>query len=77
MSPTLIMTTASAHGIMACLYHLPHVCHTLVPEIHVCPEMLHVFRYIYMLTCVILHSTEQQERLELLKSTVKIINKDK
>ena len=30
-----------------CIYH------TLVPEIRVCPEMLHVFHYIDMLICVI------------------------
>ena len=29
------------------------VCHTLVPEICVCPEMLCVFQYIDVLTCVI------------------------
>ena len=32
------MTTAPAHGIMVCLYHLPRVCRTLVPKIRVCPE---------------------------------------
>ena len=37
------MTTASACGIMVCLYHLPCVCHTLVPKISVHPEMLHAF----------------------------------
>ena len=36
-----------------CLYHLPRVCHTLVPEIHVHPEMLCVLRYIDVLTCVL------------------------
>ena len=53
------------------MYHLPCVCHTLVPEIHVHPEVLCVFRYIDMLTCVIyncIQSTEQQGRLELLVS---------
>ena len=36
------------------MYHLPLVCHTLDPEIPVCPEMLHVFQYnIDMLTYVI------------------------
>ena len=51
-SPTLIMRTAPweqhidhENRIMVCLYHLPRVCRTLVPEIHVRPEMLHVFRY--------------------------------
>ena len=28
------------------MYHLPRVCCTLVPEIHVCHEMLTVFWYI-------------------------------
>ena len=45
------------------MYHLPRVCCTLVPEIRVHPEMLLVFRYIDVLTCVIyncMHSTEQQ-----------------
>ena len=28
--------------IYLCLHHLPCDCHTLVPEIHVCPEMFHV-----------------------------------
>ena len=32
---------------------LPHVCRTLVPEIHVHPGMLRVFWYIDVLTCVI------------------------
>ena len=35
------------------MYHLPHVCCTLVPEIHVYPEILRVFWYIDALTCVI------------------------
>ena len=34
------------NGIYVSVYHLPCVCCTLVPDIHVCPEMLHVFRYI-------------------------------
>ena len=62
------------------MYHLPCVCYTLVPEIRVCPEMLHVFRYIDVLTCVIyncMHSTEQQGRLELLMSVVRIIDEDR
>ena len=45
------------HGIMVCMYlfmyHLPHVCRTLVPEIRVRPEMLFVFQYIDLLMCVI------------------------
>ena len=41
------------NGMYLSMYHLPRVCRTLVPEIHVRPEMLHVFRYIGVLTCVI------------------------
>ena len=80
------MKTAPKRGIIVSeylsMYHLPRICRTLVPEIHVHPEMLRVFRYIDMLTCVSynctrlkdLCSTEQQGRLELLVSAVKIIN---
>ena len=54
-NPTLIMTMASASRIIVsiylCLYHLPHVCRTLVPKICAHPEMLHV--YLYVLMCVI------------------------
>ena len=35
------------------MYHLPRVCRILVPEIRVRHEMLRVFWYIDMLTCVI------------------------
>ena len=42
-----------AHETNLSMYHLPHVCRTLVPEIRVCPEMLRVFQYIGLLTCVI------------------------
>ena len=62
------------------MYHLPRVRRTLVPEIRVRPEMLCIFRYIDVLTCVIyncMHSTEQQRRLELLVSAVKIIDEDR
>ena len=55
------------------MYHLPRICCTLVPEICVCPEMLHVFQYIDVLTCMIynyMHLTEQQRGLELLVSAV-------
>ena len=55
------------------MYHLPRVFRTLVPEIRVRPEMLRVFRYIDLLTCMIyncIHSTEQQGQLELLMSAV-------
>ena len=49
------------------MYHLPRICHTLVPEIrvHTETEMVHVFQYIDMLTCVIyncMHSTEHCEQ---------------
>ena len=33
------------------MYHSPHVCRTLVPEIRVCPEILDVFWYIDVLMC--------------------------
>ena len=82
------MTTAPAWNngiymyvsIFLCMYHLPRVCHTLVPEIHVRPEIIHVFQYIDVLTCVIyncMHSNEQQGRLELLVPAVKIIDEDR
>ena len=35
------------------MYHLPRVCHTLVPEICVRPKILHIFQYIDVLMCVI------------------------
>ena len=57
------------------IYHLLRVCHTLVPEIYVHPEMFCVFRYIEVLTYVINNCT-QQEWLELLMSSVKIIDED-
>ena len=63
-----------------CMYHLPRICCTLVPEIYVRREMLRVFRYIDVLMCVIyncMHSTEHQGRLELLMSAVKIIDEDR
>ena len=53
-SPTLIVTAARI-----CIYVsnilpiLPHVFHTLVLEIHVHPEMLRIFWYIDVLTCMI------------------------
>ena len=40
------------------MYHLPHVCHTLVLEIHVRPEIHRVFQYIDMLICVIHNCTQ-------------------
>ena len=57
------------NGMSVFMYHLPHVCRTLVPEIRVCPEMLRVFRYIDVLTCVIYNLTERS-------SAVKIINEE-
>ena len=69
------------------MYYLPCICRTLVPKIRVRPEILRIFRYIDMLTCVIynfMHSTvnKQQERLELQfthvsDSAVKIIDEDR
>ena len=47
------MSCILSSGMYLSMYHLPHVCCTPVPEIHVRPEMLHVFRYIGVLTCVI------------------------
>ena len=49
--PHIDRDNGPVRGIMVCImhlsmYHLLHVCHTLVPEIRVYPEMLHVFRYI-------------------------------
>ena len=53
-SPALIVTTAHVCGIIVC--HLPRICRTLVPEIHVCLEMLRIFLCIGILTCVIYNS---------------------
>ena len=47
------------------MYHLPHVCRTLVSEICVHPEILCVFQHIDVLTCMIyncMHSTEDSEQ---------------
>ena len=43
------------------MYHLPRICHTLIPEIRVRPEMLCVFRYIELLTCMIYNLTEPEQ----------------
>ena len=61
------------------MYHLPRVCRTLVPEIRVRPEMLCVFQYIDVLTCVIYNCTRLngQERLELLVSAMNNIDEDR
>ena len=72
--------SARNNGIYLCMYQLSHICHTLVPEIRVCSEMIHVFWYIDMITGVVyncMHSTEQQGQLELLVSVVKIIDEDR
>ena len=77
------MTTAPARGIIVgmyvCIYvSLNRVYHTLVLEIRVHPEMLHVFWYIDVLTCMIynncMHSTEHQEQPLL---AMKIIDEDR
>ena len=52
-----------------CLYHLPHVYCTLVPEICVCPDKLHVFRYIYMLTCVIYNCIRPNSKVDWMLAT--------
>ena len=62
------------------MYHLPCICRTLVPKICVCPDILCVFQYIDMLTCVVTttyNSTEQQGQLELLTFAMISINKDR
>ena len=46
------------NGMSVSMYHLSRICRTLVPEIRVRPEMLHVFRYIDVLTCVIYNSND-------------------
>ena len=55
------MTTVPTwnNGIYLCLYHLPHVCRTLVPEIRISPEILRVFRYIDVLMCMIYNRTQR------------------
>ena len=61
--PTLIMTMVPMSRIMI-TYHLPCVCCTLVAKIHARPEVLCLFRYIDVLTCVAynyMQSTEQHE----------------
>ena len=52
---------------------LPRICRTLVPEIRVRPKILHN-AHMHDLQ---LHYTEQQKRLELLMSAVKIIDEDR
>ena len=61
------------------MYHLPCVCRTLVPEIRVHPEILHVFRYIDMLMCVIYNCTQLNSKnyWSYLLSAMKIINEDR
>ena len=61
------------------MYHL-YTLH-LVPEICVCPEMLRVFWYIDVLTCMVYNCMQltelQQGRLELLVSAVIFIHEDR
>ena len=69
------------NGVYVSMYHLLPIWRILAPKIRVCHEMLRVFRYINVLTCVIyncMHSTEQQGLLELhvLVSAVIFIDKD-
>ena len=62
------------------MYHLPRVCCTLVPKIHVNPEILIVFRYIEVLMCVIyncMHSTVMTGTTRVSDSAVKIIDEDR
>ena len=51
--PHIDHDNSPAHGIMTSMYHLPCVCCTLIPEIHVRPEMLCVFWYIDVLMFMI------------------------
>ena len=60
-------------SIYLCMYHLPHVCRTLVPEFHIHPKILRVFWCWHAhVRDLKLHSTEQQERLELFVSAMKM-----
>ena len=74
------MTTVPACGIMVCIYlcmyQLPHVCRTLIPEI--CMYALKCSVYSGILTCVVYNCRliEQQGRLELLVSAMKIIDEE-
>ena len=51
-----------------------HICHTLVPKIHVHHKMLCVFWYIYLLMCMI---TEKSKDRSHSLSAVKIIKEDR
>ena len=65
------------------MYHLPRVCYALVPEIRVHPEILCIFRYIDVRTCVIYNCIRlitNSKRLKIgarLVSAVKIIDEDR
>ena len=58
------MAPRKNNGMSVSIYRLPQVYRTLVPEIHVLLEMLHVLCIpVYdLLTCVNYNLTEQQER---------------
>ena len=45
------------------MYDLLRTCHTLVPKICICPEMMHVFQYIY-----VVHVQQQGPELHVLIS---------
>ena len=58
---TMAGTLTQNNGMSVSMYHLPCVCHTLAPEIRVRLEILHVFWYIDVLTCVVYNCTEPEE----------------
>ena len=64
-----------------CLYHLPHICRTLVPEVCLCPEILCEFQYIEVLMCVIYmyNCTRLNSKAgwSYSLSAVKILNEDR
>ena len=58
------------------MYHLPHVCRTLLPEIRVCLEKLCVFRHIDKVDVVHVCDSHDSEDQSYSLSAVKIFNKD-
>ena len=68
--------TSLAVSIYVCIIY-PAFC-ALVSEICICPEMLHVFRYTDVLTCVIYNCTRLNSRDDWSSdsSAVKIIDED-
>ena len=60
-SPTLIATMAARSQN---LYHLPRVCHILVPEICVCHKMLCVLVYLSMCSCTWLTGDQRRQMSE-------------